>query len=96
MFQVLQREDFRAWVAKLRDLRARIAIGRRLERMQAGNFGDVKPVGAGVYEARIDVGPGYRVYFVRRDGQVIIVLAGGDKSTQDKDIRRAQELAKEY
>ena len=63
--------------------------------MSAGNFGDVKPVGEGVSELRVDVGPGYRVYFVQRGGHWVVLLAGGDKSSQSRDIARAQQLAKE-
>ncbi|MHB1286982.1 MAG: type II toxin-antitoxin system RelE/ParE family toxin [Leptospirales bacterium] len=68
--------------------------GSRLDRIAMGNFGDVKPVGEGVSEIRIDTGPGYRLYFVRQENTVILLLCGGDKSTQDRDISRAKELAK--
>lgn len=92
---VEQTEGFARWLADLRDLRARIAIARRIERLAAGNFGDVKPVGDGVSELRIATGPGYRVYFTRRQRTLVILLCGGDKRTQRADIRRAQHLAKE-
>lgn len=90
-----QTEHFAKWLAGLRDLRARIAIARRIERMAAGNFGDAKPVGGSVFELRIDIGPGYRVYFTRQRKKRVLLLCGGDKQTQQADIRRAQQLAKE-
>lgn len=77
-------------------MRGRIAIARRIERMQHGNFGDHKPVGDGVSELRITTGPGYRVYYAQRRKEIIIVLVGGDKSTQSKDIEKAKKLLKEY
>ena len=76
-------------------MRAKIAIARRIERASAGNLGDVKPVGEGVSEMRIDVGAGYRVYFITRVRTIIILLVGGDKSTQPADIKQAKTLAKE-
>lgn len=94
-FLVQQTQIFTQWHASIRDLRAKIAIARRIERASAGNLGDHKSVGEGISELRIDVGAGYRVYFTLRNGVVIILLAGGDKSSQDADIRRARKLAKE-
>ena len=85
---------FVQWMDELRDIRARARIQARIERLAAGNPGDVKPVGDGVSELRIDYGPGYRVYFTRRGNEVVILLAGGDKSTQDTDIKIAQGLAR--
>lgn len=85
---------FVQWLDELRDIRARARIQARIERLAAGNPGDVKPVGDGVSELRIDYGPGYRVYFTRRGNEVLILLAGGDKSTQDTDIKIAQGLAR--
>jgi len=76
-------------------MRGKIAIARRIERAARGNLGDVKAVGEGLSELRVDVGPGYRLYFVKREKVVIVLLAGGDKSTQQADIRRARKLAKE-
>ncbi|MBA1379516.1 type II toxin-antitoxin system RelE/ParE family toxin [Pseudomonas brassicacearum subsp. neoaurantiaca] len=76
-------------------MRAKIAIARRIDRAAAGNLGDVKAVGDGVSELRVDIGAGYRVYFIMRGGVVIVLLAGGDKSSQNADIRRAKKLAKE-
>lgn len=95
MFLVQLTQTFKAWLDGLRDLRARVSVARRIERIAAGNLGDVKSVGDGVFELRVDVGPGYRVYFVQRDGRLVVVLAGGDKSSQARDIQRAKQLAKE-
>jgi putative addiction module killer protein len=92
---IQQIESFAEWRRSLRDLRAATAIRRRIERAEAGNLGDVKPVGEGVSEMRIDVGAGYRVYFTTRERVMLFLLAGGDKSTQDADIRRAIALSKE-
>lgn len=80
----------------LRDLRAFAKIMTYLDRLEQGNEGDVKPVGAGVSEARINYGPGYRVYFLRRGHTVVVLLCGGDKSTQSRDIRHALELATKW
>ena len=89
-------EPFTEWLADLRDRSARARILARLERIEAGNFGDVKALRDGVSEMRIDWGPGYRVYF-GRDGQtVVVLLCGGDKRRQDADIRRAVDLWQEY
>ena len=85
---------FAQWLDELRDIRARARVQARIQRLAAGNPGDVKPVGEGVLEMRIDYGPGYRVYFTRRGNEVVILLAGGDKSTQDTDIKTAQGLAR--
>lgn len=95
MFTIEQTTIFANWIVSLNDREARIRIDRRIARMALGNFGDVKSVGGGVSELRIDHGPGYRVYFSRRERTVIVLLCGGDKRTQDKDIKRAHELAKE-
>jgi putative addiction module killer protein len=91
-----QTETFRKWRLRLRDDRARAMIASRLDRLAFGNAGDVKPVGQGVSELRIDYGPGYRVYFMRRGEEIIILLCGGDKSTQAKDIKTAKRLANEW
>jgi len=93
--EVRQTDIFAAWLAELRDRDARARITARIRRLSLGNPGDVKPIGRGVSEMRIDHGPGYRVYFVARGDAVIILLCGGDKRTQDRDIRRALELAQE-
>ena len=95
MIEVRQTDVFAAWIANLRDREARARITVRIRRLSLGNPGDVKPVGSGVSEMRIDYGPGYRVYFVRRGDTVVVLLCGGDKRTQDRDIARARELARE-
>lgn len=92
---VQQTETFSAWHASIRDLRAKIAIARRIDRASAGNLGDIKSVGDGISEMRVDVGAGYRIYFTIRNGIVIVLLAGGDKSSQSADIKRAKKMAKE-
>lgn len=94
-YTVQQTEVFRAWHKGLRDLTASIAIARRLDRATAGNLGDVKSVGDGISEMRIDVGAGYRAYFTMRGNTIVILLCGGDKKTQKHDIRHAAQLAKE-
>jgi putative addiction module killer protein len=81
---------FERWLENLRDKRAQSRIARRIRQVQAGTFGDCKPVGECVLELRIDVGAGYRVYFARQGTTLIILLCGGDKSSQDKDIERAK------
>jgi putative addiction module killer protein len=91
--QLRETEVFARWLDDLRDLRARARIQVRIERLAVGNPGDVKAVGKGVSELRIDYGPGYRVYFTRRGRGVIVLLAGGVKSTQTADIETAQRLA---
>jgi putative addiction module killer protein len=96
MYTVQQTQKFSSWLTKLKDIKARISIARRLERAQAGNLGDVKPVGESIYEMRVDIGPGYRLYYMMRGTEMIILLVGGDKSTQQKDIDKAKEMAKEF
>jgi putative addiction module killer protein len=93
MIEIRQTAQYRSWHSALRDRVARARIDVRIRRLALGNAGDVKPVGNGVSELRIDHGPGYRVYFVRRGVTVIVLLAGGDKRTQDQDIQIALELA---
>lgn len=95
MIEVRQTEAFADWLRALRDRRAVARIAERLRRLALGNPGDVKPVGDGLSELRIDYGPGYRVYFVRRGESLVIVLCGGDKADQNRDIARAKALAKE-
>lgn len=96
MKEVLQTERFAKWFRKLKDNSAKVAIARRIERLEQGNFGDSKFVGDKVFELRIDVGKGYRVYFMGRSSEIIILLVGGDKKTQSDDIKTAKKLAKEY
>ncbi len=93
MTEVVQTEEFADWLHKLRDQRAVARIAMRLRRAEQGNLGDVRAVGDGVSELRVDYGPGYRVYFVRRSERLIVLLCGGDKSSQDRDIERAKSLA---
>ena len=95
MYTIRQTDTFAAWLTALRNVQAKAAILRRLVRAQGGNLGDVKPVGNNVSEMRVDVGPGYRLYFTLHDGMLILLLCGGDKSTQARDIELAQRLAKE-
>jgi putative addiction module killer protein len=95
MLEVRQTETYIQWFANLRDRQARARIDVRIRRLSLGNPGDVRPVGEGVSELRIDYGPGYRVYFVERAQKVIILLAGGDKRTQAQDIQTAVALARE-
>lgn len=95
MFELRRTAEFLSWFQGLRDRAGAQRIVVRLERMARGNLGDVKPVGEGVSEARIDAGPGYRLCFVRRGEVIIVLLCGGDKSTQDRDIARAKAMAKE-
>ena len=94
MIEIRKTEVFVQWIDGLRDIKARSRVLARIERLASGSPGDVKPVGEGVSELRIDYGPGYRVYFVKRGQTVIVLLAGGDKSTQATDIRTAIRLAR--
>ena len=95
MIEVRLTETFADWLADLRDRRAAARIAERLRRLALGNPGDVKPVGDGLSELRVDFGPGYRVYYVQRGAVLIVVLCGGDKSSQSRDIASAKALAKE-
>lgn len=95
MYTIQQTHKFSQWLIKLKDMGARIAIARRLERAESGNLGDVKSVGESVFEMRVDMGPGYRLYYTMRGNELIILLVGGDKSTQQRDIEKAIEMAKE-
>ncbi len=94
MIEIRKTEVFSSWLDALADLRARARIQARIERLAGGNPGDVRPVGEGVSELRIDYGPGYRVYFKKRGRELLILLAGGDKGSQAKDIRVALLLAR--
>jgi putative addiction module killer protein len=95
MFTVQQTLEFQGWLDDLKDFRAQVRIVARLRLAEAGSLGDWKSVGGEVSEMRVDYGPGYRLYFTRRGSVLIVMLAGGDKSTQTRDIKRAQRIVKE-
>jgi putative addiction module killer protein len=95
MMEVRQTEHYSKWFEKLKDRNARMRIDIRIRRLSLGNPGDVKLLEGGISELRIDYGPGYRVYFTRRGNQLIILIAGGDKTTQNNDIQKAKKLAEE-
>jgi putative addiction module killer protein len=94
--EIIHSDVFKSWLHKLRDSRARYRIYKRIERLAEGNPGDVEPAGEGISEMRIHYGPGYRVYFKDTGKEIIILLCGGDKSTQQADIIRAKEIALLY
>jgi putative addiction module killer protein len=92
-YNVETTDHFDKWLRKLKDRSARIAILERITKIQStGHFGDYKPINSDLHELRLFIGPGYRVYYTIRDGKLVILLAGGDKSTQDRDIKKANEL----
>ena len=95
MLEVRQTVTYAEWFSGLRDRTAKTRIDIRIRRLSLGNAGDVKPVGEGVSELRVDYGPGYRVYFIQKGNVYVVLLAGGDKSTQDLDIREAKALARD-
>lgn len=95
MIEVRQTSRFSTWLAGLRDLQARARILKRIDRAAKGNSGDVEPVGQGVSEMKIHYGPGYRLYFVQRGSELVVLLCGGDKSSQRRDVQEAKALAKE-
>ena len=95
MYIIKQTDTFSKWLKKLKDIQGKVAIIRRIDRMKLGNFGDHKSVGDGVSELRVPTGPGYRVYYTVRDEEIIILLIGGDKSTQPADIVKAKQLLEE-
>jgi putative addiction module killer protein len=95
MIEVRKTSVFADWLAGLRDQNAKGRIASRISRLEFGNPGDVRPVGSGVSEMRIDYGPGYRIYYASRGSTVVILLCGGDKKTQDADIKRAKALARD-
>jgi putative addiction module killer protein len=93
MFDVAMTDEFRRWLSRLKDVRGKAIIAVRIDRLAHGYTGDVRPVGNGISEIRIDHRPGYRIYFVRRGKLLIVLLCAGDKSSQAKDIRRARRIA---
>lgn len=93
MIEMRQTAEFSNWLRRLKDAQAAARIVARIRRMELGNPGDTRAVGKAVMEMRIDYGPGYRIYYVRHGDKIVILLCGGDKRTQQQDIRRAQELA---
>lgn len=95
MIEIKQTDVFRTWMGKLRDLRANTVIVKRLERVSLGNFGDHKKIDSKVSELRIDYGPGYRIYYTQRGKEIVLLLIGGDKSSQKSDIQKAKNLAAE-
>ena len=95
MLEVRQTVTYAEWFSGLRDRTAKTRIDIRIRRLSLGNAGDVKPVGEGVSELRVDYGPGYRVYFIQKGNVYVVLLAGGDKSTQDRDIREAKAQARD-
>jgi len=96
IFQLEQTSLFSRWLAGMKDYRAKAAIVLRLKQVSVGQWGDVKSVGGGVSELRWHIGPGYRVYFTRQGDRIVLLLAGGDKSSQARDIAKAKALAKEH
>lgn len=95
MYEIRRTDVFSNWLDRLKDARARVRILSRLDRVAEGNLGDTKPVGETVSELRIDYGPGYRIYYTKRRKTLVVLLVGGDKSTQGKDIKRAIQLARD-
>ena len=95
IYEVETTSAFDKWLKKLCDRKAVLAVAARLDRAKLGNFGDVKSVGSEVNEMRIFVGPGYRLYYVIRDGRIILLLCGGNKSTQERDIKKAKTMVKQ-
>ena len=94
--EILKSATFDAWLSGLRARQARVRIAARIDRLSLGNPGDLKPVGSGVSEMRIDYGPGYRVYFIQRGATIVVLLCGGDKRTQAADIKQAMKIAEEW
>ena len=96
MVDVVRTDMFETWLEKLKDTRGKLRIVQRIDRLSAGNPGDVGPVGKGVSELRLNVGPGFRVYYLQDGDTLVLLLCGGDKSTQQKDIEKAHGLAEEW
>jgi putative addiction module killer protein len=96
VIKIIQSETFKQWLLGLKDRAIRARVHIRMQRIEAGNIGDVKPVGEGISELRVDYGPGYRVYFTQREQCTVILLCGGDKASQIRDIDRAKSIAKSW
>ena len=95
MYKINQTKTFSSWLLKLKDIKGKVSILRRIDRLKNGNFGNFKSLGDKVYELKISLGPGYRVYYTKKDEEIIILLVGGDKSSQSEDIKKAKKMAKE-
>jgi putative addiction module killer protein len=96
MVEIAKSATFDRWLRKLKDRRAAARVLVRIDRLAAGNPGDVRPIGSGISELRIDYGPGYRVYYLKDGDQLILLLCGGDKSSQDKDIKEAHRIVEDW
>ena len=96
MYLIKQTELFSKWLYKLKDIKGKVSILRRIDRMKKGNFGDYKSLSDEISELRLTTGPGYRVYYTKKDDEIIVLLVGGDKSSQSKDIEKAIKLLKEF
>ncbi len=95
MYLVKQTNVFSKWLFKLKDIKGKVSILRRIDRMKEGNFGDYKSISINLYELRLTTGPGYRVYYTKQESEIIILLIGGDKSSQSEDIKKAKSLLEE-
>ena len=95
MYSIQKTDYFDKWLTKLKDTKGKVSILRRIERLKKGNFGDHKSIGQDLWELRVTIGAGYRVYYTKRDNEIVVLLFGGDKSTQSKDIIKAKEILKE-
>jgi len=95
MYEIKQTEYFSIWLTKLKDIKGKVTILRRIDRVKKGNFGDYKSISSDLWELRITVGPGYRVYYTKRGSEIVVLLLGGNKSTQSEDIAKAKEILKE-
>ena len=95
MYIIKQTNYFSKWLTKLKDTKGKVSILRRIDRMRLGNFGDYKSVGNNISELRVTTGPGYRIYYTKQNDEIIVLLIGGDKSSQSDDIKKANEILKE-
>lgn len=96
MYKIKQTKKFSSWLLKIKDVKGKVSILRRLDRLKKGSFGDYKFLGNSLFELRISTGSGYRVYYTKVENEIIVLLIGGDKSSQSDDINKAKELAKDY